>query len=87
MDRNVGESQSLLRFLSCLSSWLRAIQVTHADNGCRHFAGGVVRGYPESNDPFSKWVHTLYGGKRGTRAASNIVFSNGLLECAHGCRD
>jgi hypothetical protein len=46
-----------------------------------------VRGYPESNDPFSKWVHTLYGGKRGTRAASNIVFSNGLLECAHGCRD
>ena len=39
-----------------------------------------VRGYPATNDPLSHWVDEYYGGKKSTRAASNIVFSNGQLD-------
>jgi lysosomal Pro-X carboxypeptidase len=61
-------------------NWTYANEVTHADNGCRHFYGGVVRGYPVTNDPLSHWVGEYYGGKKSTRTASNIVFSNGQLD-------
>jgi pimeloyl-ACP methyl ester carboxylesterase len=61
-------------------NWTYAKAVTRADNDCRDFYGGVVRGYPAINDPLSHWVDEYYGGKKSTRAASNIVFSNGQLD-------
>lgn len=61
-------------------NWSYADEITHVENGCRMFSGGAVRGYPLTNDPFSHWVDDYYGGKKSTRTASNIVFSNGLLD-------
>ena len=31
--------------------------------------------------PRPTWVSTYYGGRKALAAASNIAFSNGLLEC------
>mmetsp|Transcript_31186 Transcript_31186/g.62342 ORF Transcript_31186/g.62342 Transcript_31186/m.62342 type:complete len:680 (-) Transcript_31186:115-2154(-) len=45
--------------------------------GCREPAG--VSGYPEASDPWSLWLDTLLGGL-DLSAASNILFSNGLLD-------
>ena len=58
-------------------NWTYAKEVTRAYNDCRNFYGGVRRGYPATNDPLSHWVDEYYGGRKSTRAASNIVFSNG----------
>jgi len=59
-------------------NWTYAREVMHADNGCR--AGpNDPRGFPSQNDPLSHWLDEYYGG-RNMAAASNIVFSNGLLD-------
>lgn len=35
--------------------------------------------------PRPTWISTYYGGRRALASASNIVFSNGLLECVQMC--
>jgi lysosomal Pro-X carboxypeptidase len=44
------------------------------------WTGPNIFGYPQDNpDPWSTWYDTIFGG-RHIDAASNIVFSNGLLD-------
>lgn len=61
-------------------NWTYTEVVERAYNDCRNFYGGVRRGYPAINDPLSHWVDVYYGGRKSTRVASNIVFSNGELD-------
>jgi hypothetical protein len=46
--------------------------------GCRAGADDPS-GYPAESDPWSRWLDDYYGGLK-LGAASNIVFSNGLLD-------
>ena len=49
--------------------------------GCNEqFAADGLYGVPNTHDPWALWDTTYYGGKDITRTASNIVFSNGLLD-------
>uniref|UniRef100_A0A7S2BG01 Uncharacterized protein n=1 Tax=Florenciella parvula TaxID=236787 RepID=A0A7S2BG01_9STRA len=45
--------------------------------GCN--AGAGLYGYPETSDPWAHWLDTFFGGK-SMDSASNIIFSNGLLD-------
>ena len=49
------------------------------DAGCAP-AGRGLFGYPPTSDPWALWLETYFGGKRGPADASNILFSNGLLD-------
>lgn len=46
--------------------------------GCRRGLNDPS-GYPATDDPWSRWMDEYYGGLH-ISAASNIVFSNGLLD-------
>jgi len=49
------------------------------DAGCAP-AGEGLFGYPDASDPWSNWLNAYFGGKAAVDDASNIVFSNGLLD-------
>lgn len=59
-------------------NWTYDAEVSRRWYSCRYGANDA-RGFPASRDAWSKWVDNYYGGLN-IEAASNIVFSNGLLD-------
>ena len=59
-------------------NWTYATEVARRYYSCRH-GSGDPHGYPAARDAWSRWMDEYYGGLR-IEAASNIVFTNGLLD-------
>lgn len=58
--------------------WSYPEEVARRQYQCR-WGVNDVRGYPHQRDAWSSWVDEYYGGLR-IEAATNIVFSNGLMD-------
>ena len=62
-------------------NWNRTQQIIDASAPCyESYAQQGLYGVPRTSDPFSTWENVYYGGLDGPSQASNIVFSNGLLD-------